>query len=125
MRLLSLPIAADLLEVHVCFWSGKEKVYWNGTEVSSKWHFLGSKHHFTVDTPDGSGIDNIRVNTSYGMMGYQYDVFYNTKCLLASGRTDVSRVQGNWEPGKSANPVHVSRRQPEKLSLEELEEQLV
>ena len=125
MRILSLPVDEDLLEVHVCWWSGKEKVYWNGTEVSSKWHFIGSKHHFTVDAPDGSGIDNIRVTTSYGWLGYQYDVFYNAKCLLASGRTKVSRVQSNWEGGGSAKPVHVPRRKQEELSLEELEEQLV
>lgn len=125
MRLLSLLVGNDMIEVHVCWWSGKEKVYWNGTEVSSKWHFLGSRHFFTVDAPDGSGIDKIRVKTSYGMMGYQYDVFYNDQCLLASSRTDISRVNRDDWDRPTEKVVHVPRKSAEKLSLKELEEQLV
>jgi len=125
MRLLSLPVGNDLIEVHVCMWTGKEKVYWNGEQVSSKWHCFGSRHFFTVDAPGGEGIDTVRVLTSYGIMGYRYDVFYNDQCLLASGRTDISLVnKGSWDQPKQ-KVVHVSRKPAEELSLKELEEQLV
>jgi hypothetical protein len=129
MRVMSLPVGNDLLELKINMWIGKEEVFWNGVSVSSKTHFLGTEHGFNVESADGAGVDVYRVVTSYGWMGYQYDVFCNEKCLLGSSRTSIHQVAPNQEPvmrrrRRPAAEVH-GRRAERELSLEELEDGLV
>jgi len=131
MRVLALPVENNLLELKINMWSGKEMVYWNGKQVSKKTHFLGSRHTFEVERLDGSGADIFYVLTSYGWMGYRYDVFRNNTCLLGSScRSPLQpgNVAGAAKPRRPAgSEVKTVYRQTtrEELSLEELEEQLV
>ncbi|MEM9931725.1 MAG: hypothetical protein AAF840_18110 [Bacteroidota bacterium] len=98
MRVLSLPINDNLLELHINLWSSKDYGLWNGKEMSKKFHFIGSQHQFSVPSEDGFGEDIIRVNTSYHWMGYVYDVFLNDKCLLASGKTRMDHQRRRKMP---------------------------
>lgn len=130
MRVLALPVGNDLLEVKINMWTSKEMVYWNGTEVSKKTHFLGSKHTFNVERANGPGVDVFRVITSYGWMGYRYDVYCNDKCLLGSScRAPLhagETMRENTVSRRNSGGGTVPRRTPmEELSLEELEKQLV
>lgn len=94
--MLSLPIGEDLLEVHNSMWTGEEKIYFNGQLASSGSSVFGRTHYFTVDAADSSGdVDKFRVEISMTWFGsVTVDVFRNDRCLLASNRTPISRVDG-------------------------------
>ena len=78
MRILSLPINDDLLEVHNSMWSGEEMVYFNGHLASSGASLFGRSHYFTVDSPDGDGVDKYRVEIGMSWFGgVTIDVFRN------------------------------------------------
>lgn len=120
MRILSLPIDDDLLEVHNSHWTGEEKIYFNGTLTSSGCSFFGKNHYFTVDAPDGNGVDKYRVEVGmnwYG--GFSVDVFRNDRCLLASNRTPLTRVDQRLQPNADAQPFHLSRPNSPNTTLDE------
>ena len=119
MRLLSLPIGDDLLEVHNSMWSGVEKVYFNGQLASEGFSFFGRQHYFTVDSPDGEGVDKFRVEVSMGLFGVTVDVFRNDRCLLASSKTPVSRVDARLLPEGDPKPYHLKRAERETPTLDD------
>lgn len=127
MRVLSLPIGNDLLEIYINMWKSQEMVYFNGQLASKKTHFIGTSHHFTTDAVHSFGVDHFRVVTSYGWMGFRYDVFKNDQCLLASGRTKISIPKTSTQ-GKSRRKTvpHISRLEdPGPMDRELLEDLLV
>lgn len=111
MRILSLPIGDDLLEVHNSMWTGEEKVYFNGQLASSGASLFGRSHYFTVDAVDEEGvIDKYRVEISmswYG--GVTVDVFRNDRCLLASSKTPITRVDPRLLSEGDSKPYHIER----------------
>ena len=110
MRILSLPIGEDLLEVHNSMWTGEEKVYFNGQLASSGYSILGKSHYFTVDAADGNGSDKFRVEIGMSWIGsITVDVFRNDRCLLASSKTPVSRVDPRTLPDQESKPYHIKR----------------
>ncbi len=110
MRILSLPIHDDLLEVHNSLWTGEEKVYFNGHLASSGHSLFGRSHYFTVDAADGQGTDKFRVEIGMNWWGsVTVDVFRNDKCLLASSKTPVSRVDPRTLPDNESKPYHINR----------------
>ena len=110
MRILALPIDDDLLEIHNSIWTGEEKIYFNGQLASSGYSVFGRDHYFTVDTPDGSAVDKYRVQIGMNWWGsVTVDVFRNDRCLLASSKTPVSRVDPRTLPDNEAKPYHISR----------------
>ncbi|WP_273446885.1 hypothetical protein [Neolewinella agarilytica] len=126
MRVLSLPIGNDLLEIHINLWKSQETVYFNGQLASKKTHFIGTSHHFTTDAVHSFGVDHFRVVTSYGWMGFRYDVFKNDHCLLASGRTNVSAPKIVTQiKSRSKSVPHISRLDDPGLPDKELIEDLL
>ncbi|THH41135.1 hypothetical protein [Neolewinella litorea] len=120
MRILSLPIESDLLEVHNSLWSGEEKVFFNGSLASSGCSLFGRTHYFTVDAADGGGVDRYRVEIGmswYG--GCTVDVFRNDRCLLASCRTPLTRVDPSLQPHMDAKPYHLSRDKSRPTELDD------
>ena len=113
MRLLSLPINDDLLEVHNSIWSGVESIYFNGQLASSGFSMFGRHHYFTVDAADGDGIDKFRVEISMTWSGIVVDVFRNDRCLLASSKTPISRVDNRLLPEGDTKPFHLRRAERE------------
>lgn len=110
MRILSLPLNDDLLEVHNSMWSGEEKVYFNGQLASSGASIFGRSHYFTVDSPDGGAIDKYRVEIGMNWMGgVTVDVFRNESCLLASAKTPLTRVDARLLEGQDSKPYHLKR----------------
>ncbi|PPK84371.1 hypothetical protein CLV84_4141 [Neolewinella xylanilytica] len=110
MRILALPIQDDLLEVHNSLWTGEEKVYFNGQLASSGYSIFGRSHYFTVDAADGQGVDKYRVEIGMNWWGsVTVDVFRNDRCLLASSKTPVSRVDPRTLPDNEAKPYHITR----------------
>lgn len=110
MRILSLPIDDDLLEVHNSMWSGEEKVYFNGQLASSGASIFGRSHYFTVDSPDGNGVDKYRVEIGMSWFGgVSIDVFRNDRCLLASPKTPLTRLDQRLLPGTDSKPYHLKR----------------
>ncbi len=120
MRILSLPIDDDLLEVHNSLWTGEEKVYFNGQMTSSGCSLFGRNHYFTVDAPDGSGVDKYRVEIGMNWMGgATVDVFRNDRCLLASSKTPISRVDPRLQRDGDSRPFHVRREGADGPELDE------
>lgn len=112
MRILSLPINDDLLEIHNSMWSGEERIYFNGQLASKGASFFGRSHYFTVDRSDGDGVDKFRVEIGMAWTGgITIDVFRNDKCLLASNRTPLTRVEANFQDRGDAKPYHVKRQE--------------
>ena len=110
MRILSLPINDDLLEIHNSMWTGEEKVYFNGQLASSGSSVFGRSHYFTVDGVDGQGIDKFRVEIGMNWFGgVTVDVFRNDRCLLASHKTPITRVDGRLFEGADSKPYHLKR----------------
>ncbi len=110
MRILSLPIDEDLLEVHNSLWTGEEKVYFNGQLASVGKSIFGRSHYFTVDARNGEGMDKFRVEIGMNWMGgVTVDVFRNDRCLLASARTPITRVDGRLLEQGDARPFHLQR----------------
>ncbi|WP_116108227.1 hypothetical protein [Lewinella sp. IMCC34191] len=110
MRILALPIQDDLLEVHNSMWTGEEKVYFNGNLASSGHSLFGRSHYFTVDATDGQGVDKFRVEIGMAWWGaITVDVFKNDRCLLASHRTPVTRVDPRTLPNTESKPYHIRR----------------
>ncbi|CAH1002128.1 hypothetical protein LEM8419_03045 [Neolewinella maritima] len=119
MRLLSLPIGDDLLEVHNSIWTGVESIYFNGQLASSGFSFLGRHHYFTVDAAEGDGIDKFRVEISMGWSGVSVDVFCNDRCLLASSKTPISRVDQRLLPEGDSKPYHLKRAERQEQTLDD------
>ena len=119
MRLLSLPIQDDLLEVHANSWSGQESIYFNGQLASSGFSVFGRHHYFTVDAVDGDGIDKYRVEISMSWTGVAIDVFRNDRCLLASSKTPISRVDSRLLPEGDTKPYHLKRTEPTAPTLDD------
>ena len=120
MRVLSLPINDDLLEVHNSMWTGEEKVYFNGQLCSSGCSLLGRTHYFTVDAPEGESIDKYRVEIGMNWMGsVTIDVFRNDRCLLASSRTPSTRVDARMRRDNDSKPYHVTRDDRPRTDLDE------
>ena len=110
MRILSLPINDDLLEVHNSIWTGEEKVYFNGQLASTGTSIFGRSHYFTVDAPDSTGVDKYRVEIGMNWMGsVTVDVFRNDRCLLASSKTPITRLDSRLQPNRDSKPYHVKR----------------
>jgi hypothetical protein len=110
MRILSLPLGDDLIEIHNSVWTGEEKVYFNGQLASTGRSFFGRNHYFTVDRVDGQGIDKFRVEISMTWFGsIAVDIFHNDRCLLASSKTPISRVDGRLLEGGDTKPYHIRR----------------
>ncbi|MBB4077527.1 hypothetical protein GGR28_000128 [Lewinella aquimaris] len=110
MRILSLPINDDLLEVHNSMWTGEEKIYFNGQLASAGTSVFGRSHYFTVDTPSGDGIDKFRVEIGMSWIGgVTVDVFRNDRCLLASSKTPITRVDARLLEGNDSKPYHIKR----------------
>ncbi len=110
MRILSLPIEDDLLEVHNSVWTGEEKVYFNGQLASVGKSIFGRSHYFTVDALGGEGTDKFRVEIGMNWMGgVTVDVFRNDRCLLASARTPITRVDGRLLDQGDSRPFHLHR----------------
>lgn len=119
MRILSLPINDDLLEVHNSIWTGEEKVYFNGQLASSGFSLLGRNHYFTVDATERSGVDKYRVEIGMTWWGsITVDVFVNDRCLLASTKTPISRVDARTLPDGESKPYHI-RREGGRVELDE------
>ena len=119
MRILSLPIHDDLLEIHNNILTGEEKVYFNGQLASSGHSLFGRTHYFTADAPDGQGIDKFRVEIGMTWWGsITVDVFRNDRCLLASSKTPVSRVDPRILPDNESKPYHI-RREGRSVELDE------
>ena len=112
MRILSLPIDDDLLEVHNSLWTGEEKVYFNGQLASTGTSIFGRSHYFTVDSSGGNGVDKFRVEIGMNWMGgVTVDVFRNDRCLLASTKTPISRVDSRLLNVEDSKPYHIKRDQ--------------
>ncbi len=120
MRILSLPIDDDLLEVHNNIWTGEEKVYFNGQLASVGASVFGRSHYFTVDAATGEGTDKFRVEIGMSWIGgVTVDVFRNDRCLLASTKTPITRVDGRLLDAGDSKPFHIKRdKQPHTLDDE-------
>ncbi|MCP9237288.1 hypothetical protein [Lewinella sp. JB7] len=119
MRILSLPIDDDLLEVHNSLWTGEEKVYFNGQLASVGTSIFGRNHYFTVDAPGGDGIDKYRVEIGMSWIGWvTVDVFRNDRCLLASSKTPITRVDARLQEGNDSKPYHL-KRDPQETTLDD------
>ena len=111
MRILSLPIGDDLLEVHNSIWTGEEQVYFNGQLASSGCSLFGRTHYFTADAPEGDATDKFRVEIGMNWLGgVTVDVFRNDRCLLASNRTPITRVDPRLRQENDSKPYHIRRR---------------
>lgn len=120
MRILSLPIGNDLLEVHNSMWSGEEKVYFNGQLASAGASIFGRSHYFTVDSDDGSSIDKYRVEISMSWFGgVTVDVFRNDRCLLASSKTPLTRVDPRLLEAGDSKPYHIKRQEKDARELDD------
>ncbi|WP_116127466.1 hypothetical protein [Lewinella sp. IMCC34183] len=120
MRILSLPINDDLLEIHNSIWTGEEKVYFNGELTSSGCSIFGRNHYFTVDAPDGESIDKYRVEIGMNWFGFiTVDVFRNDRCLLASNRTPITRVDQRLQRDNDSKPYHLRRDERQQTELDE------
>ena len=104
MRYLSLPIGNDLLEIHNNMWTGHETIYFNGEAVSRRFSFFGCEHFFTAENELGQ-TDRYVVKISFSWLGVVFDVFRNDVCLLASGKTALSRVRGGGCRNRYTRPA--------------------
>lgn len=80
MKLLTFYSGDNEIRVHNDNWTGKEKVYYNDEEVSSKFSFFGAWHKFTV-IEQGEEVKYV-VNIKFGMWGLGFDVLRNDVPLM-------------------------------------------
>ncbi|MTB51388.1 hypothetical protein [Lewinella sp. W8] len=120
MRLVSVPVGDNLLEVYNNMWTGVETVSFNGRTVSRQFNWFEGIHHFTVMADDGVSVDDYRVEIRFSMAGIVVDVYQNEVCLLAGSR----RARRKYEDQRRFQPRNCRRqrqhvKEPVKLWREE------
>ena len=96
MKLISLNVGNDILEVHNNMWTGVETVTFNGYEVSRQFNWFRVDHDFSVSSEDGNGTDYFRVVILMNSMaGITVDVYRNEETLLAQSNEAKRRSRPN------------------------------
>lgn len=122
MKLASLSIGQDLIEVHNSMWTGVETVFINGQEVSRQFNWFNGVHKFQVMNQFAGVNDYYRVefNTNFNSTTMvDISIFLNEECILDQGGR---HYRYNGQQALPHQPVHASRNSPvDSLQLRQLE----
>lgn len=122
MKLASLSIGQDLIEVHNSMWTGVETVFINGQEVSRQFNWFNGVHKFQVMNQSTGVNDYYRVefNANFNSTTMvDISIFLNEECILDLGGR---HFRYNGQQALPQQPVHASRNSPvDSLQLRQLE----
>jgi hypothetical protein len=79
MKVMTLHHNGNQIEIHNSM-TGKETIYYNKEEVSSKWSLFGTLHSFTVEE-DGILID-YKVTSLLHVYGVGFDVWRDGEPII-------------------------------------------
>lgn len=85
MKIASISIGNNTIETYNNMWTGVEKVYFNGYEVSRQFNWFVGIHEFQITADDGVNKDYYRVEFRTDFSSTQYvktDIFRNGECIL-------------------------------------------
>jgi hypothetical protein len=85
MKIASISIGNNTIDTYNNMWTGIEKVYFNGNEVSKQFNWFVGIHEFQVTADDGINTDYYRVEFRTDFNSAQFiktDIFRNGECIL-------------------------------------------